>query len=193
MADDSRFNRLLERAQGGDRDAIGEIYEFFAPHMERVTRYRLRKMGLDRVTTADDVRNSVFCQLLKPGAFDSITNAKHLQNFLLKACANKVIDLLAKVTSGQSDARSIIPLHEVEEGAQSDTSDALEQVEELARIYALLSPRERLLCTLRRSGCGWDEIAQRLNTSPVAARQVFSRGYRRAQQLLREPPAASET
>lgn len=186
MADDSEFRRLLQRAQQGDRDAIGRIYVLYVPHMERVTRHRLRKLGLDTITTSADVGDSVFRQLLKPGAFDKITTDTHLRNFLLKACGNKAMDILSKVMSDKHVPRATTLSDDVADRSHVELLDPLEHEEELERIYWQLSPRERLLCTLRRGGCCWDEIAERLNTTPVVARQAFSRGFRRAQQLVRD-------
>jgi len=186
MVEDREFEQLLELVQQGDREAIGRVYLKYLPHMERVTRYRLRKLGLDIVTTSADVHDSVFRQLLKPGAFDRITTDKHLRNFLLKACGNKVLDILAKLTSHEQDPRGMAPYHAVEHGVEAEPHDPLEHAEELDRVYSQLSPRERLLCTLRRGGCCWNEIAERLGTTPSSARKAFSRSYRRAVQLLRD-------
>ncbi len=187
------FEELLRRAQRGDRDALGDIYVKYIPHVERVVRYRLRRAGLDRATTSEDIQDSVFCQLLRPGALDRITTEQHLLNFLLKACGNKVRDILAKHRSDTYDSRDAIAAQDGADDAHADSLHHLEHEEQLARIYAMLTPRERLLCMLRRAGYGWDEIAQRLNTTPVSARQAFSRGFRRARDVVRSTDETSHS
>lgn len=186
MVEDSDFKQLLAQAQQGDRDAIGRIYTMYLPHMDRVTRYRLRKLGLSTVTTSADIRNSVFRHLLKPGAFDKITTDKHLRNFLLKACGNKIMDTLSKLRASRHEPCDLAAHQDLQDRSAAALGDPLEQAEELERIYSQLTPRERLLCMLRRGGCGWDEIAARLKTTPLVARQAFSRGFRRAQKLIRD-------
>jgi RNA polymerase sigma factor (sigma-70 family) len=184
VAANNDFTRLLERARQGDQEAIGLIYEQYTSPVKFVIRRRLRKSQIDSLTTADDAFDSVFRQLLKPGAFDEIQDAEHLQNYLAKAVDHKAIEVLRRMTRGQQQVLTQATTNDdVEDESSAAMLNDLEQREELERIYSFLLPHERLLCTLRRGHYRWDEIAHRLNTTPTAARQVFSRAISRVKQF----------
>ncbi len=180
------FQQLLARAQQGDRDAIGTLYVTYLPHIERVVGARLRKLGLERVTTTADVGDSVFCQLLKPGALNRVTSERHLRHFLFKACRNKLHDIGVKSHWGADVASHPETGDEGTVPQPGDGPPSIELEEQLDRLYAELTSRERLLCTLRRAGFSWKEIGLRLQLSPAVARQAFSRAFRRIRALTEE-------
>ncbi|MDA1052530.1 MAG: sigma-70 family RNA polymerase sigma factor [Planctomycetota bacterium] len=184
MAVDSEFTQLVKRARQGDKEATGRIYTEYAMHVKRCVRYRLRKLRLQNSTTADDVFDSVFRQLLKPGALDKFDDTEHLCNYLEKAVHRKATEYLRRMTKGdQEDLAQPTAADEAEDKSSEELLNDLEQREELDRIYSRLMPHERLLCTLRRGGYLWDEIAARLNTTPTAARQAFHRAMARVKRF----------
>lgn len=189
MAVDNDFTRLLARARQGDQEAIGLIYEQYTSPVKLVIRRRLRTSQIGSLTTADDVFDSVFRQLLKPGGFDAIQDAKHLHNYLAKAVDHKAIEVLRRLTKGQQRVLTQALANEDKEDKSSDLflSD-LEQREELEHIYSLLLPYERLLCMLRRASYRWDEIADRLNLTPTVARQAFRRAISRVERIVQNSP-----
>jgi RNA polymerase sigma factor (sigma-70 family) len=141
-------------------------------------------LRLQSVTTPEDVFDSAFCQILKSRSFEKINDPSHLLNYFEQAAHRKAIQELRRLTKGTGGGVTTVPLNDdVEDHALTTMLDDLEQREELARIYSLLRPHERLLCTLRRGNHHWNEIAARMNTTPRAARQAFYRAMYRVKRL----------
>ena len=174
---DNEFTRLLRRARAGDESAQTQIYLEFGPLVRRVIRRRLRDLKIDRAVEPDDVFDSVFVGLWKPGALRDIQDAQHFMNYVDKTARHKAQQIprnLVRVPRCGSEV-----LSGVDNRIAESELDGVEFNEELTRACAMLSGRERLICLLHNSGYTWEDIGSRLRINPDAARMTHARAEAR--------------
>lgn len=82
---------LIKKAQGGDKDAFGKLYELFYKRI-----YRYCKFNLGREEAAEDICQETFLKAWKSLRSFSIKRGGTFQAFLFKIARNLIIDLSRK-------------------------------------------------------------------------------------------------
>ena len=101
---------VIQRAQGHDADALGEIYRLYARRVFGLCRYML-----DSQESAEDATSEVFLKLQR--SIESYNGSTPFPRWLLRVAGNQCIDVLRRRKRGrhifaevEEDARSIAPL-----------------------------------------------------------------------------------
>jgi RNA polymerase sigma-70 factor (ECF subfamily) len=172
---------LIVRAQGGDVDAIGALYD---QHHESIFRYVWLRVG-DR-HLAEDLTGDVFMRMLNalPG-YRSV--GLPFRAWLYRIAHNLLIDHYR--TTGN---RSALPLEDIED-RQADDADppaAAEHtllVERLQTALSKLDPPQRDVVALRFvSGLSLRETALALDKTEAAVKSLQHRGLAALRLALRE-------
>jgi RNA polymerase sigma-70 factor (ECF subfamily) len=152
---------VIERAQGHDAEALGEIYRLFARRVFGLCRYML-----DSRESAEDATSEVFLKLQRSiGSYD---RSIPFHRWLLRVTGNQCIDALRRRKRGR---RVIVEAEEgvgVIEAASPEPSPlgAVISTEERAQVrdaIAHLPENYRVPLVLRYYGeLSYDEIAQQL-------------------------------
>jgi RNA polymerase sigma-70 factor (ECF subfamily) len=152
---------VIERAQGHDADALGEIYQRYVRRISGLCRYMLGSQQ-----SAEDATNEVFLKLQR--SIESYDGSIPFPRWLLRVAGNQCIDALRRRQRGQKvmveaeDGAAII------DAASSEPSPlaAVISKEERARVrdaIASLPETYRVPLVLRYySELSYDEIAHQL-------------------------------
>ncbi len=151
---------VIERAQGHDAEALGEIYRLYGRRVCGLCRYML-----DSRESAEDATSEVFLKLQR--SIESYDGSVPFLRWLLRVAANQCIDALRRRNRG----RQVIVEEEgvaVIEAASPELSPlgAVLSTEERAQVrdaIARLPENYRMPLVLRYYGeLSYDEIAQQL-------------------------------
>ena len=155
------LERVIERAQGHDAEALGEIYRLYVRRVFGLCRYML-----DSRENAEDATSEVFLKLQR--SIESYDGSIPFPRWLLRVTGNQCIDALRRRKRG---LRQFVEVEEgvaVIEAANSESSplSAVLSTEERAQVrnaIARLPENYRLPLVLRYYGeLSYDEIAQQL-------------------------------
>lgn len=179
---------VIERAQGHDAEALGEIHRRYVQRVFGLCRYML-----DSRESAEDATSEVFLKLQRSIA--SYDGSIPFPRWLLRIAGNQCIDLLRRRRRG----RQVIV--EVEDGAavlQATSSEpsplgtviSMEERAQLQAAVARLPENYRVPLVLRYYGeLSYDEIGQQLG---LPRNQVASLIFRAKQELRRKLPHRSK-
>ena len=172
---------VIERAQGHDANALGEIYRLYARRVFGLCRYML-----DSRESAEDATSEVFLKLQR--SIKSYDGSTSFPRWLLRVAGNQCIDALRRRKRGRQvivEAEGI----EVIDAASSEPSPlgAVLSGEERARVrdaIARLPENYRLPLVLRYYGeLSYDEIAQQMG---LQKNYVAALLFRAKQELRRK-------
>ena len=172
---------VIERAQGHDTEALGEIHRRFARRVFGLCRYML-----DSQENAEDVTSEVFLKLQR--AIETYDRSTPFRGWLLRVAGNQCIDSLRR----RQRARQVIV--EVEDATTIDAPSsepsplgALVRAEEQAQVRVAighLPDKYRLPLVLRYySELSYDEIGQQLD---LPKNHVATLIFRAKQELRRK-------
>jgi len=171
---------VIERAQGHDAEALGEIYRLYARRVFGLCRYML-----DSRENAEDATSEVFLKLQR--SIESYDRSIPFLRWLLRVAGNQCIDVLRRRKRGRQVIVEVEEGVAVIEAASSEPSPlgAVLSTEERAQVrdaIARLPENYRLPLVLRYySELSYDEIAQQLGLQKnYVAALIF-----RAKQALR--------
>lgn len=184
MQETADFRALVARVRAGDAEAARELVERHAPLIRREVRLCLQDERLRRAFDSLDVCQSVlgsFFVRAAVGEYD-LDEPQDLVRLLVSIARNKTAQAARKEARGRRDYRRRTPDDEPlaqAPAAEESPSQVVVGAELLALAQRLLSPEERQLAELRRSGCEWAEIAERLGGTPQARRVQLARAVER--------------
>jgi RNA polymerase sigma-70 factor (ECF subfamily) len=173
---------VIERAQGHDAEALGEIYRLYFRRVSGLCRYML-----DSRESAEDATSEVFLKLQR--SIESYDGSIPFPRWLLRVAGNQCIDALRRRNRGR---KVIVEAEEgvaVIEGASSEPSPlgAVLSAEERAQVrdaIARLPENYRVPLVLRYySDLSYDEIAQQLG---LQRNYVAALIFRAKQELRRK-------
>jgi RNA polymerase sigma-70 factor, ECF subfamily len=179
---------VIERAQGHDAEALGEIYRLYARRVFGLCRYML-----DSRESAEDATSEVFLKLQR--SIESYDGSTLFHRWLLRVTANQCIDAL------RSRKRSRQVIVEAEEGVavieavspEPSPLAAVLSTEERTKVrdaIARLPENYRVPLVLRYYGeLSYDEIAQQLGLKRDYAAALL---FRAKQELRRKLGHGSE-
>jgi RNA polymerase sigma-70 factor (ECF subfamily) len=170
---------LIERARGGDQEAVDRLLTRHVTPLRRWARGKLPKWARDAVDTDDLVQDTLLQTFKKLGDFD-VRGPGALQAYLRQAILNRVRDELRK--KGRRPQGTCLVGLEVD-GGLSPLEEAIghQAIERYEHGLAMLRPVEREAIIGRvEMGYSYEELADVLGkTSPEAARKAAKRALER--------------
>jgi RNA polymerase sigma-70 factor (ECF subfamily) len=173
---------VIERAQGHDTEALGEIYRRYFRRVFGLCRYML-----DSRESAEDATSEVFLKLQR--SIETYDGSTPFPRWLLRVAGNQCIDLLRRRKRGRQVIVEAEDEAVVIEAASSEPSPlgAVISAEERARVrdaIANLPEKYRVPLVLRYySELSYDEIAQQLG---LQRNYVAALIFRAKQELRRK-------
>jgi RNA polymerase sigma-70 factor (ECF subfamily) len=173
---------VIERAQGHDAEALGEIYRLYVRRVFGLCRYIL-----DSRESAEDATSEVFLKLHR--SIESYDGSIPFPRWLLRVAGNQCIDVLRHKKRGRQVMGEVKEGVVVIEAASSDPSPlgAVLSAEERAKVrdaIARLPESYRVPLVLRYYGeLSYDEIAQYLG---LQRNYVAALIFRAKQELRRK-------
>jgi len=175
------LERLMERAQSHDADALGEIYRRFVRRVFGLCRYMLNSRE-----GAEDATSEVFLKLQR--SIESYDGSIPFPRWLLRVAGNQCIDALRRRQRGQkvfvevTDGAVVIETASLEPSPLGAVLSAEERTQVRDSI-ARLPENYRVPLVLRYYGeLSYDEIAQELG---VEKNNVAAMIFRAKQELRR--------
>src|SRR5207248_4793457 len=176
------LKRVIERAQGHDAEALGEIYRLYVRRIFGLCRYML-----DSRESAEDATSEVFLKLQR--SIKSYDGSIPFPRWLLRVAGNQCIDALRRQRRGRQVIVEVEDGATVVEAASAEPSPlgAVMGKEERAQVrdaIAGLPENYRLPLVLRYySELSYDEIAQQLD---LRRNYVAALIFRAKQELRRK-------
>lgn len=153
------LSNLIHKAQNGDTNALGKIYELFYPRI-----YRYLKINLESPEAAEDLCQETFLSAWKSLKSFSEDKGGSLQAYLFRIARNKIIDLSRK--------KKEVHLEESWEfESNEDILSSLDSESDIAQVQkalASLEEIERQIIVLR--------YFEELSTAEVAQAVGFNEG-----------------
>ena len=155
------LKRVIERAQGHDAEALGEIYRLYVRRIFGLCRYML-----DSRESAEDATSEVFLKLQR--SIKSYDGSIPFPRWLLRVAGNQCIDALRRRKRGRQKIAEVEEGVTVTETANSEPSPlvAVLSTEERAQVrdaIRCLPENYRVPLVLRYYGeLSYEEIAQQL-------------------------------
>jgi RNA polymerase sigma-70 factor (ECF subfamily) len=178
---------LVERAKGGDDDALNRLFARFLPPLRRWASGRLPRWSRDLMDTDDLVQETVVRAVRRIDRFES-RHEGALQAYLRQAVVNRIRDEVRRAKRSPMAA-------ELDDNAPTPDASPLEAAigeEALQRYEAALArlrpdEREAIIARVEMDGSYRDVAAALGKPSPDAARMAVSRALvRLAQEMSRE-------
>ncbi len=172
---------LVTRAQGGDAEAIGQLYD---QHHEALFRYVWARVG--ERPLAEDLTGEVFMRMLNALPRYRAAAAP-FRAWLYQIASNLLVDHYRKMSR-----QSLAPLHEAERNSAglNDVTALVEQQLTLERVHqalARLDETQREVVTLRfLSGLSLQEVASALGKTENAVKALQHRGLMALREMLME-------
>ncbi len=189
MDPDSSFE-LIQRAQGGDADALNRLLERHMPALRRWARGRLPQYARDMTDTQDLVQEAVTRTFLNFKRFEYRGDGA-LQAYLRQAVMNRIRDETRRVR--RKPFQDDLNENMVDDAASPlELAIGTETVDRYEAALNELEPAEREAVVARLElGCSYEEIAQLVGKStPDAARMAVTRAIKRLASLMSERPAS---
>jgi RNA polymerase sigma-70 factor (ECF subfamily) len=183
---ESTFN-LLERARGGDQQAVDLLFERHLKPLQRFARGRLPRWARDVADTDDLVQDTLLQTFKRIDAFES-RHAGSLQAYLRQAVLNRLRDELRRKARAPNTV-NVDGIDLQAEGSPLQQAIGNETIEAYERALERLKPEEREAIIGRlEMGFRYDELALALGKpSADAARKAAQRAIvRLAEEMHRE-------
>ena len=175
----------IARAQAGDAQAWGELYQEYAPAIFRFCRRALRTRE-----DAEDATMDVFLKIRgKLGQYD---RTRSFSAWLYKVAANHCWDLLRRRKGRQDKETEDVNALPLEHPDPSQLERLIEQrtSQEVRRALDQLAPRARMALVLRYySDMSYDEISDALGVRRAFVGVVLLRARHELRQALGQPSA----
>ncbi len=175
----------IHRAQAGDADAWGEIYQRFAPAI-----FRFCRRALPTREDAEDATMEIFMKVRdKLGLYDP---SRSFSAWLYKVSANHCWDLLRRRKGRQDKETEDVETLPLAHPEPSQLERLIEQSsgERVRGALDRLNPRARMALVLRYySDMSYDEIADALGVRRAFVGVVLLRARHELRQALERPGA----
>ena len=183
------FQQMIERLRTGDPSAAEQLVRDYESLVRRQVRFGLRDPRLGRLLDSMDICQTVMASFFvraAAGVFD-IASSKDLVNLLAAITRNKLAAAarthyqqrrdVRRATHDSAAVKGLVDSH------PTPSQDAVHR-ELVVRVRNALSTEERQLADLRRDGCEWIEIADRVGGTPQARRMQLARAIDRVSDEL---------
>ena len=171
---------LIQRAQGGDVAAIGDLYD---RHHESIFKYLWLRVG-DR-QAAEDLTGDVFIRMMSALPNYRFAGAP-FRAWLYRIAHNLIVDHIRR-----ANLRTSVPLEAIEEQAHDNDPRAVVehklQVERLQQALMQLDQNQREVVALRFVvGLSLQEVAQVIGRTEAAVKSLQHRGLAALRHTLSE-------
>jgi RNA polymerase sigma-70 factor, ECF subfamily len=169
---------IVERAQAGDSEAFGRIYDHYFDAIYRFIYYKVFSRE-----AAEDLTSDTFFKALKQ-LHSYHSNRGRFNSWLYQIARNTVIDYYRTKKENVSIDDIFDLGHDERTPDQLDTLASLAKVEEYLKA---LPARQREIITLRLwEGKSFDEIATILGGTEASVKMAFSRSIRQLREVCGE-------
>jgi RNA polymerase sigma-70 factor (ECF subfamily) len=174
---------IIERAQGHDAEALGEIYRRYGRRVFGLCRYML-----DSRESAEDATSDVFLKLQR--AIESYDGSVPFPSWLLRVAGNQCIDVLRRRKRGRQVIVEVEDGDVVIDAASSELSPlaniiSAEDRTQVQDAIAQLPQNYRVPLVLRYySELSYDEIAQQLGLQRNSVATLIFRGKQELRRKL---------
>jgi RNA polymerase sigma-70 factor (ECF subfamily) len=181
MVSDSSDADLVRRAQGGDVDAIGDLYD---RHYMQIFRYIWSRVRNER--QAEDLTGDVFVRMVTGLPNYRPTNVP-FRAWLYRIARNLTIDHHRK-----TGRRDLVPLYHAESLSRGENEppamvERLLTAERVGRALEALDPLQRDVVTLRfLAGLSLREVAATVDKTVAAVKSLQHRGLAALRAALKE-------
>jgi RNA polymerase sigma-70 factor (ECF subfamily) len=185
---------LLERALGGDSDALGRLIERHVPGLRAYIRLRMGP-ALRAAESSCDLTQSVCREVLVSAGRFRYGGEAGFRQWLYRIAQNKIADRVDYHGAARR-AGNTVPLDEVEQslalsyGSICTPSRDASAREQLARVEAafdkLSDDHREVILGARLLGLSHRQLAERLNRSETAVRMLLFRAVARLAEILGE-------
>jgi RNA polymerase sigma factor (sigma-70 family) len=183
------FQQMIEQLKAGDATAAEQLVRDYESIVRRQVRFRLRDPKLGRVLDSMDICQAVMLSFFvraASGVFE-IANSKDLVNLLAAMTRRKLAAAARTHYQHKRDIRRGVhdsaTMKKLADPNPTPSQDAVHH-ELVVRVRNALSTEERELTDLRRNGCEWIEIAERVGGTPQARRMQLARAIDRVSNEL---------
>ena len=178
------FQQMIERLRAGDSSAAEQLVRNYESVVRRQVRFGLRDPKLSRVLDSMDICQIVMASFFVravSGVFE-IASSKDLVNLLAAITRRKLAAAARTHYQQRRDVRRATAdpaaVKKLVDPNPTPGQDAIHR-ELIDRVQSALSTEERQLADLRRDGCEWIEIAERVGGTPQARRMQLARAIDR--------------
>lgn len=187
MSHDSSFRDLFQRVRAGDASAAEQLVRTYEPDIRRTIRVRLTDARLRQLVDSVDICQSVLANFFvraASGQFD-IETPGQLVGLLVTMARNRITDLARRERAERRDGQRTVSLDGLLASAsdiaatEASPSTIAAGRELLTRVRAQLKEVELQILEWRTAGCGWIEIAERLDSHPNTVRMRYVRALDR--------------
>jgi RNA polymerase sigma-70 factor (ECF subfamily) len=172
--------QVVESAQGGDLDAIGELYD---AHINQVYRYALARLG--NVQDAEDVVSEIFYKMLN-GLPNYQWRKVPFAAWLMRIAHNEVVSFTRR--NGRRANDTELPEDILDRGNHNDPAESAERqlaLEDLRKAVELLPEAQREVIILRfASGLSVADTAKALGKQENNVKVLQHKGMQRLQVLM---------
>jgi RNA polymerase sigma-70 factor (ECF subfamily) len=166
---------LLERIEGGDLEAAGDVFVAFEGYLRKVVRRHLPREFQAKFDSIDIVQ-SVWVHLL-PGIRKTgrhFNNVEHLRAFLVLVTRHRLNDRLRRHHATLEHERQVAGHLERAPSIRQPGASEVAQAEELwNRLLALCPPEHHQVLQLKRQGLLLTEIAARSGLHEGSVRRIL--------------------
>jgi RNA polymerase sigma-70 factor (ECF subfamily) len=172
--------QVVEAAQAGDLDAIGQLYD---AHINQVYRYSLARLG--NVQDAEDVVSEIFYKMLN-GLPNYQWRKVPFAAWLMRIAHNEVISFTRR--NGRRANDTELPDDILDRGHHNDPAESAERqlaLEDLRKAVELLPEAQREVIILRfASGLSVADTAKALGKQENNVKVLQHKGMQRLQVLM---------
>ncbi len=190
---------LVQRAQGGDREAVQQLFSRYYERVRRIVRLRLGR-ALRTKLDSNDILQEVFVEALKGlGRFQMVNKGSFI-NWLARMAEHRIRDEADRFGAAKRDSAREVPILAWEDTSGLDRGltasglappDGVERADEIRRLedaIEQLPPEDRELVIWRvYADADWATVARETErASPDAARVAFSSTIKKLARLMGE-------
>jgi RNA polymerase sigma-70 factor (ECF subfamily) len=172
--------QVVEAAQAGDLDAIGQLYDI---HINQVYRYSLARLG--NVQDAEDVVSEIFYKMLN-GLPNYQWRKVPFAAWLMRIAHNEVVSFTRR--NGRRANDTELPEDILDRGNHNDPAESAERqlaLEDLRKAVELLPEAQREVIILRfASGLSVADTAKALGKQENNVKVLQHKGMQRLQVLM---------
>lgn len=171
------FVELMERVRSGDESAARQLYERYAPYIERIIVRRLRGRVVPGFDPEDFTQAAWASFFARPKLLERFTQPRSLIAFVSRMASNKLIDQWRRRKRiAQRPAVASIEQHKLQYTAVKDAEQTPSEIvasdDEVERCLARLPEVQREICRLLVCGFTQEEVAERVGVSVRTVRRV---------------------
>jgi RNA polymerase sigma-70 factor (ECF subfamily) len=180
---------LLEQLGRGEVEALGELFEAYAPYLRAIVRRQLADRLRAKFDSVDVVQ-SVWVQLIRQLGRDGwrVNDESHLRALLVTIARRRLISRARQCDRGEDGPAD--DWAALRDPRQTTPSEAAQANDLWARMLDLLPPEHHPVLALRREGLQLAEIAARTGLHEGSVRRILRRLAREL--ALREQPLAPD-